>query len=185
MSVVYYYYFTFYWFFLSFVSCIPVLLISPSSHICHLTLQPHHKIKPYIQTNNSNKNKAQRTSHHGNCSMSQRIPQCNPPSTHLHLQMFTATSLWSALKSVASVARRHQYWILFSTPPCYPVSWRSWSSATVGLAGSFTYPNYLHMIEILGWSQRLDLGVGGSWTGWCTGSPLSAFLRQAFQHCSG
>jgi hypothetical protein len=81
-----------------------------------------------------------RLSHHRSCSMSQCVPQYIPLSTHLHLEMSTAMSHWSGLRSLASVTPSilapHQDSSWLSC--CCPVAGRSCSFETAGPAPSYT-----------------------------------------------
>jgi hypothetical protein len=101
---------TFYWFFVSFTSCIQVSLIFLSACIWSLPLK-HPPNKNHTNTHNK-QNKAQKATSFGSCSMSPDVPQYVPLSTHLHLQMFTAMCHWFGLTSLASVTPSllYLYW---------------------------------------------------------------------------
>jgi hypothetical protein len=88
-----------------FPSCTTVLLISPLiSALRPCNLLPANKTPPQPSppphTPAIKKTKAWKTSHCGSCSTTQWY---TPLFTHLHLQMCTMMSLWSGLRSLASV----------------------------------------------------------------------------------
>ena len=84
--------------------------------------------------------------------MSQCVPQYIPLSTHLHLQTFIEVSYWSGSRSLASVTPSilDPHWDSSQLSCCCPLSWRSCSFGTVGLA--------LSWVPTL--ADEIDLGVG-------------------------
>ena len=117
-SPIFFFFLTFYWFFVNFTSCIPVLLFSPSTHICPLPLQPSPENKTH-----PHKTKTKHRKHfivEAIISMSQCVPRYISLSTHLHLQMFIAASQWSGLRSLSSVTPSifDPHWISFWVLPC-------------------------------------------------------------------
>jgi hypothetical protein len=125
---------TFYWFFVMFTACTPVSLISPSPHICL------HPFEPPLGKKRKKKKqrKKQKTFQHGSWSVLECVPQHSSLSTQLHLQMFTAKSHWSGLRSLASVTPSilDPYWDYSWLFCCCPVSWRSCSFGSLRLAHS-------------------------------------------------
>jgi hypothetical protein len=141
-----FFFLTFYWFFVNFTSCIPVLLISPSPmstlHPCNL----HPQNKTHLKQRTKQRK-------HGSCSVSQCIPQSIHLSTHLHLHMFIAVSWWSGSRSLASDSydtinigsSLEGISMLFC---CIMEILQPWDSRT----GPFVHPDHLQMIQILGWT---------------------------------
>jgi hypothetical protein len=82
--------------------------------------------------------KKQKTFQHGSWSVLECVPQHSSLSTQLHLQMFTAKSHWSGLRSLASVTPSilDPYWDYSWLFCCCPVSWRSCSFGSLRLAHS-------------------------------------------------
>jgi hypothetical protein len=113
----------FYWVFVKFTSFNPTPLISLSPHTHPLPLYPLPK----------KKKKSCREIH----SVSQCVPQYTLWITLLCLQMFIAINYWLDLDLY--LLPHYQYWNLTETyliSCCCPVSWRSCSFGSIGLASS-------------------------------------------------
>jgi len=87
--------------------------------------------------------------------------------THLHLQMFIAMSHWSGSRPLAS-----------ATPSILGLHWYSSKLSCCGPV--------LWILQLwVGQLKDLDLGLGVNCVDQATGSPLSAPLEEALQHCYG